>query len=219
MTDNGWLDRRAAEGQREAFREALAKPLAETPPFAAFQKAMRHIYPHVYPVGGLLLDVGCGAGGYAALVDRLWPKLVYLGCDVSPHMIEFAKEDYGDRFFVCDALNVMAEPEPAIILASSVLEVCRNWQEILSHLLALPFEWLILNRVRVWNDDGPTHVAEYLTGYGTTSIEVAHNQLELTRLIREGGGMLVYAEPYQVEPETVLATMVIEKWPQEPSAP
>lgn len=206
MTDNGWLDRRAAEGQRQAFREALNANLNETPPFRGFRKAMEFIQPK----SGLLLDVGCGAGGYAALVDKYWPQLDYLGCDISNYMIEFAREDYGDRFFVCDVMDLDRGAE--IILGSSIVEVCPDWQAVLSHLLSLPFGSLILSRARVWHD--PEHATTeqfYITGYGTTSFEVTHNKKELTDAIAEGGGLVTFCYAYQVEPDTSLLTMVVEE--------
>lgn len=207
MTDSGWLDRRAADGQRRAFREALNRPLDETPPFVGLMKAMEWIHPE----HGLFLDVGCGAGGYAALVDRRWPQLHYLGCDISPHMIEFAIEDYGERFFVCDVMDLDVGAD--IILGSSIVEVCPDWKSVLGHLLSLPFTWLILNRVRVWHDPvRPTAERFYTTGYGTTSFEVIHNLGEFTDLITQGKEKTAWCYSYQVDPGSALLTMVVEKW-------
>jgi SAM-dependent methyltransferase len=195
-----------ADKQREGFRIALASPMEKTPPFRGLTHAMLYIKPK----SGTILDVGCGTGGYAALIDRLWPQLTYTGCDISELMIDYAREDYGDRFFVSDALDLVYGAD--IILASSIIEVCPNWREVLAHLLQLPFQWLVLSRVRVWHDDEHPNVEEeYMCGYGVPAFRVIHNEPELTKLIWEGGGILKFCYAYQVEPETALLTMVVEK--------
>lgn len=203
---DGWLDKAYADQQREGFCKDLARPLSETAPYRGFQHAMTHIGPKA----GTILDVGCGTGGYAVLVDRLWSGLTYRGCDISPLMIEYAKEDYGDRFFVCDVLDLHEGAD--IIFASSLIEVSPNWQEILAHLLALPFQWLILSRVRVWHDfEHPTSGRVYECVYGSQVFEVTHNMPELEALIKQGGGVLRFCTTYQVEPLSSLLTMVVEK--------
>lgn len=203
---DGWLDKAYADQQREGFRKDLVGPISEIAPYRGFQHAMTYIGPEA----GTILDVGCGTGGYAALVDRLWPQLTYRGCDIAPLMIEYAKEDYGDRFFVCDVMDL--EESADIILASSLIEVCPHWRKVLAHLLALPFKWLILSRVRIWGNAGsPTAGRVYDCVYGSQVFEVTHNSLELEELIKQGGGAVLFCRAYQVDPLSSLWTMVIQK--------
>jgi SAM-dependent methyltransferase len=214
--DEGWLDPKAAEGQLLLVKEALEKPMWETPHFQAFLDMMKHIF------GGCgcksmsysLLDVGCGVGAYAALVNRFFPAIRYAGCDVSSHMIELAIQHFGmlGHFFVCDALGLDREGSPDIILASSLIEVCPNWRNVLRHLCSLQSKFLILNRVRLWNDpEHPTTENVYTTIYGTPSFEVVHNWETLRAIAQEAGVINTYTIAYQVEPETQLVCLLFEK--------
>jgi len=215
--DNGWLDRRAAEGMLLQVKEELAKPL-ETPPFQAFLDMLGHIGSER---GNSLLDVGCGVGAYAALVDKFHPGIEYRGCDISPHMIEIARREFdpdfgrgrGSRFTVRDALDLQWGAD--IILASSLIEVCPNWRDVLRHLCSLDFKWLILNRVRLWNDpDHPTTERIYTTIYGTPSFEVVHNGHRwgtLRTIPKEAGGINTHTIVYQAEPETRLVCLLFER--------
>ena len=204
--DNGWLDPRAAEGQLLQVEKALKKDPLDVPPFRAFLEAMRYIdIQH-----GTLIDVGCGVGGYAALVDRFFPYICYLGYDISPHMIELARKHFGFRFFVRDALEL--ELGATIILASSLIETCPNWRHVLQHLCSLQFRWLILNRIRLWNDpDHPATERVYTTIYKVPSFEAVHNLGELTELIGQAGAKITHTIIYQAEPETRLVCLLLEK--------
>jgi SAM-dependent methyltransferase len=218
--DKGWLDPKAAEGQLLLARETLQKPMWETPHFQAFLDMMKHI------MGGCscesmsysLLDVGCGVGAYAALVDRFFPHISYRGCDISPHMIEIARREFdpdfgrgrGSRFTVRDVLDLRSGAD--IILASSLIEVCPNWRDVLRHLCSLQFKWLILNRVRLWNDpDHPTTEQVYATIYETSSFEAVHNWETLRAIAREAGVVNTHTIAYQVEPETQLVCLLFER--------
>jgi SAM-dependent methyltransferase len=211
--NNGWLDRRAAEGMLLLVEEALEKPVEETPPFKAFLDMMEHIGLE----RGTLLDVGCGVGGYSALVDRFYPGIEYRGCDISPHMIEIARRKfdhiklgYVSRFVVRDALKLQRGAD--IILASSLIETCPNWRHVLRHLCSLDFQYLILNRVRIWNDEGrPALERIYQTIYKTGSFEVIHNWGELAQLTWDAGVANTHTIAYQVEPETQLVCLLFEK--------
>lgn len=166
---------------------------------------------------GSLLDVGCGVGAYAALIDEFFPGVEYRGCDISPHMIEAARWEYGicsprrkRRFFVSDALSL--ENGADIILASSLIEVCPNWRNVLRHLCSLRLKFLILNRVRLWNDPGhPTTERIYTTIYETPSFEVVHNWETLRAVAQQAGAVNTHTIPYQVEPETQLVCLLFEK--------
>lgn len=64
---------------------------------AAFAATRRRIQPGVrriienLPVGGRLLDLGCGSGALALELDRRWPTGSYLGLDASPVLLAEAR--------------------------------------------------------------------------------------------------------------------------------
>ena len=210
IPDSGWLDRQAAEGQARLVLEELARPLAKTPPYEAFVNVMAHI-----PAPRDLLDIGCGVGAYYELLHRYYPSVGYRGCDISPEMIRLAKETFepevrlgrSNHFFVDDAMDVCTGAD--VILASSLVEVCPNWRDVLRHLFSLDFRYLILSRVRIWSDVGrETRERTYETIYTTTSFEVTHNWPELTRLIWDAGGVIDHTQVYQVDPDSLLCSLL-----------
>lgn len=208
--DEGWLDPRAADGMLALAIADLAKDPDKTPPFRAFLQIMEYVLPTLPDFWQVtLLDVGCGVGHYAVLCDRhLSGKVFYQGCDISPHMIDRARNLAGDRFFLADALSLKLRAD--IILASSLIEVCPNWEEVLAHLIKLAHFWLILARVRVWKDaDHPTTIRTYETIYSTTTTEVVHNRDELFGVIARANGHVKLTVPYQIDPEFYLCSLAI----------
>lgn len=209
--DEGWLSLSAAEGMRALTQKEAEQDPFDVVPYRAFLEMMRHIFRDGIPDDGVtsLLDVGCGVGHYYRIVNTFYPFIEYIGCDLSRHMIEFARQDYGQRFFVSDATALAVGAE--IILASSLIEPCPNWREVLAHLLSLDFQWLILHRVRVFNVEHLTEERTYTTIYGTDTFEVVHNYPELLYLIADGGCKVTHIIQYQVEPETQLLCLLVEK--------
>jgi SAM-dependent methyltransferase len=97
---------------------------------------------------GSVLDVGCGPGTNAALFEGL----DYLGVDLSPEYVEYARRRYGDRFAVVD---VRSDSLPGhdrfdFILVNSLLHHL-DTPTVRSTLRA------VANRL---NDDGHVHVVD-----------------------------------------------------------
>ena len=211
--DRGWLDKRAAEGMLKLVNEALASGVGKLPPVRGFLGAIDYIRTRE-PVEDWLtmLDVGCGVGMYSQIVDLFCPRIDYVGCDFSLHMVKLARERFPkSAFFVANARHPI-QGWYDIILASSFVEVCgTEWRKVLANLLGSEVTWVILNRIRVRNDPSQsTQVREYVTLYNTTSWDVVHNWPELEALAQEHGGTFVFAKAYQVEPETSLMCYVVE---------
>jgi SAM-dependent methyltransferase len=56
------------------------------------QPGWRRLLPFL-PEQGRLLDVGCGHGRLARLLDQRGPRLAYVGVDSSPHLLAIARAD------------------------------------------------------------------------------------------------------------------------------
>ena len=93
-----------------AFYAAFARPFADSRSLA--DPALTSILPHI-PQRARVLDVGCGNGRLAALLDRERPGTVYVGIDAVPELIEVACAQTADlknitsQFYVAD----IAEPD------------------------------------------------------------------------------------------------------------
>jgi tRNA (uracil-5-)-methyltransferase TRM9 len=71
-----------------AFYAAFARPFAASRP--ASDPALACILPYI-PRRASVLDVGCGNGRLAFLLDRERPGATYVGVDVVPELIELAR--------------------------------------------------------------------------------------------------------------------------------
>ena len=210
---NGWLKESAATGMRKLVHgEKSQRHPRQVPPWSAFLDVMAHIKLN----GDLgsnptLLDAGCGVGAYAWLVDDYYPGFQYRGCDISPSMIEYARRDYGDRFFVADMLDL--EQGADVILVSSVIEACPLWRAAVRHLLTLDFQYLLLHRVRIWNDCSRESDESYhqMPLYGISTFIVFHNRDELLDLIENAGGKVTRMLVYQMEPQFSLCSLLIRR--------
>ena len=85
------MDRTTAErllALNRAFYAAFARPFAASRPVS--DPALICILPHI-PHRASVLDVGCGNGRLAALLDRERPGVTYVGVDAVPELIEEAR--------------------------------------------------------------------------------------------------------------------------------
>ncbi len=87
------------------FYAAFAQPFADSRSLSA--PALTSILPHI-PQRARVLDVGCGNGRLARLLDRERPGATYVGIDAVPELIEVARaqtadlENVASRFHVAD---------------------------------------------------------------------------------------------------------------------
>ncbi|MBU0702666.1 MAG: class I SAM-dependent methyltransferase [Chloroflexi bacterium] len=99
------------------FYAAFARPFAASRPVS--DPALTAILPHI-PQRARVLDVGCGNGRLAFLLDRERPGATYLGVDAAPELIEAARAQAGQL------ANVAAE--------FRVADVARaKWNEMLDN--------------------------------------------------------------------------------------
>lgn len=52
--------------------------------------------------GCSILDVGCGQGTLNGFLKKKFSNFQYTGIDITPKMIQYAKEAYPDAEFICD---------------------------------------------------------------------------------------------------------------------
>lgn len=85
--DKSTIDRLLALNR--AFYAAFSRPFADSRSLS--DPALTAILPHI-PSRARVLDVGCGNGRLAVLLDRERPGAAYIGIDALPELIEMALE-------------------------------------------------------------------------------------------------------------------------------
>ena len=81
-----------------------------------------------------MLDVGCAAGGFSAVVKAFNPDIRYLGVDVVPAFVAAARADHPDaEFAVGDGVHFATPPGSfELAHASGVLHMNLRFREIIA---------------------------------------------------------------------------------------
>jgi SAM-dependent methyltransferase len=159
-----WQSEAVARQMVRLTEQQLAAP-EEVAPYRAFLTAIQNLQEHdQLPEPARLLDVGCGAGAYADLVDRYFPgRFEYTGADYSDEILAAARQRAPSRRF--ERLDILADGVPPgyhVVLASALIDVIADWEPALDCLLAAGAPYVLLHRQRI--TDGPSRV-EVARGY------------------------------------------------------
>lgn len=197
MNDSWRLDK-VAKAQATLVKTELERP-EFVPPYANFIKAMQFIYPQSYMS---FLDVGCGAGGYAQLIERYFPKVVYTGTDFSPAMIKEARKlNHQARFEVREFLeNDFGKYD--VVMESSSVEYAGAFPA-LEGMLTRCKGRVILHRLRLTLEK--SHFFNEPTYCGESATHFMWNLDELKNCVSKFG-QIVFATEWDGQ-----MTMVVQK--------
>jgi SAM-dependent methyltransferase len=211
------LDPWALRRYRESWRsDAVARQMArlteqqlaapeEVPPYRSFRTAITRLLERDrLPERARMLDVGCGAGAYAVLLDRYFPnRFEYTGADYSKEILAIARRRAPSHSF--EHLDVMADGVPAgydIVLASALIDVIADWEPALDRLLASDARYVLLHRQRI--TEGPSRV-DVTRGYrGQHTYATRLNLADLDRIARRHGRLIADSVPVEGEVSTFL---------------
>lgn len=89
---------------------------------------------HVVDNSMSLLDVGCAAGGFSKIVREFNPAITYTGVDISPRMIEEARQRFpGDDFRVINGSILPFEDNSFdAVISFGVLHMAETWKALLA---------------------------------------------------------------------------------------
>jgi SAM-dependent methyltransferase len=177
---------RGGEGWHTADVAAQMVELTELqlrdPEAAAPYRAFLRLLPTILDDGALpspasFLDIGCGAGGYAELLERYAPgRFEYVGADESEEILAAARARLpGVRFERRDLFEPGAVDGFDVVLASALLDVLPKPEDALDALLRSDGRWVILHRQRVGRS-GVAVVAGY-RGQRTPEATISPEQL------------------------------------------
>jgi len=96
-------------------------------------RSERFFLPDVLQQVGSMLDVGCAAGGFSAVVRAINPAVRYVGVDVVPAFVESARADYPDaEFHVSDGVHFSTPPGSFdLVHSTGVLHVNARYEEMI----------------------------------------------------------------------------------------
>jgi SAM-dependent methyltransferase len=101
-----------------AFYATFARPFADSRSLA--DPALTAILPYI-PLRARVLDVGCGNGRLALLLDRERPGVLYVGIDVVPELLEMARTRTADLKNITSQFHIVDITQP-------------NWSSVIGSL-------------------------------------------------------------------------------------
>lgn len=128
-----------------AFYADFARPFADSRSFS--DPALTSILPHI-PQRARVLDVGCGNGRLALLLDRERPGATYIGIDAAPELIEVARTQAADFENVTSQFHIVdiTRPDWSLVIGSLFIDtvVCLA---VLHHIPGFDMRLQVLRKV------------------------------------------------------------------------
>jgi trans-aconitate methyltransferase len=194
---HSWRSAAVADQMLELAERQLAAPAA-VPPFAAFVELLQPILGDAtLPSPARFLDIGCGVGAYADLLDEHAPgRFAYVGADDSEEVLAAARRRRPASVF--ERRDIWAPGALSgfdVVLASALLDVLPDPDRALAALLRAEARWVILHRQRIGRRG--THVA-VVGGYrGQTTYSTSMRREALESAGAAAGRRVVASVPVE----------------------
>lgn len=206
-----WNDA-TARRQDRAWGQIVAEAKAGRP-----RHDVEALYDALDPLvseGTTLLEVGCGGGYYSEIMAHRYPTLVYRGLDLSPAMIEVAREHYPQTEFVVGSAYDLpyADSSIDIVMDGVALIHMPDWRLALTQYARVARSHVVLHGLTVSDSSPTTQFAKY--AYGQPSLELAFSRSDLLEACRGLGLTQTRVIPgldYDLEKFLGIAT-VEESW-------
>lgn len=173
-----------AQRQDRAWQPLVAAAMAGNP-----REDIVSLYDALDPLDDLaeLLEVGCGGGYYSEIVTHRYPATHYRGLDLSPAMIDLARQLYPSRdFIVGSAYDLPYEDRSqAVVLDGVALIHMPDWPRAIHEYARVARGHVVLHGVTVSDSAPTTQFAKY--AYGQPSLELLFSRAELTSVCAAEG--------------------------------
>jgi ubiquinone/menaquinone biosynthesis C-methylase UbiE len=182
------------------------QPLVEQAKAGHARKDIVALYEALDPLGDVpeILEVGCGGGYYSEIVAHRYPGAYYRGLDISPSMIELAREHYRDREFVVGSAYELPYQDfsQAVVVDGVALIHMPSWQLAIAEYARVAKEHVVLHGLTLSDSAPTTRFAKY--AYGQPSLEYVFAREDVVaaclavglELIDEVGGLDYDLEPF-----------------------
>jgi SAM-dependent methyltransferase len=194
LATEGWCDGEVAATQHAAFQPLLDE-LRQGRPRRDFQVAADAVR-----ATGLerptVLEVGCGSGYYAEVFRLLLNGgLVYEGADVSPAMIDLARQTQpGIDFHVADACSLPFESGRFDVVFNGVsLMHIPEWRKAVAEARRVSRRFVVLHTVPLLRHRATTWMTK--NAYGRPCVEIIFNEAELLGVLAAAGLRVVQSWP------------------------
>ena len=99
-----------------------------------YQQNMPNLVELTQHISGRVLDFGCGAGNFTALLQS--PTRIVEGCDTSPRLVDIARVNYPEiNFTTCDAIgNIQTTSSYSLVVAKLVFHYVENLETTLQSI-------------------------------------------------------------------------------------
>jgi SAM-dependent methyltransferase len=148
---DSWKSREVAAQMVELTNRELERP-ETVPPYRSFKELLQLLVDEPeLPAPARFLDIGCGAGAYAELLERWAPgRFDYLGADYSEQIVHAAQARFPNKTFERrDLFEPGALQGFDVVFASSLVDVLAQYDDALDTLLAADAPWILLHRQRI----------------------------------------------------------------------
>ena len=97
-----------------------------------------------------MVDIGCGVGAIAGLLEKEELANPYLGIDFSENMVQCASEHWkAHEFKVGDVMNLDVIRDNDILLCNGLLDIMPNGVESLNKILSYRAKYVLLSRINI----------------------------------------------------------------------
>tara|TARA_R110002051_G_scaffold213190_1_gene278177 strand:- start:90 stop:701 length:612 start_codon:yes stop_codon:yes gene_type:complete len=141
-----------------------------------------------------VVDVGCGAGVYCNLCEKL--NIDYIGYDYSSSAIELAESTWGGDFNCLNYKDLTEDhiTETDLVVANALFDVLPNGNEALETLLKLKPKRLLAQRVRL--TEKKSYCEEY-AAYDIMTYKFFHDSDELFATLKAHNYTVDYTRLYE----------------------
>jgi ubiquinone/menaquinone biosynthesis C-methylase UbiE len=177
----GWQHPGVAEAQRAAFEPLLEQMITGSP--RADFRALANALETTGMNNPEIIEMGCGSGWNCLVLETLYKRpFRYTGLDVSPRMIDLARQDYPRyTWTVGNALSAeFPDKSFDILVSGTVLMHVADYRQAIRESARLARCWCIFHTVPVLKHRPTTFLRKL--AYGQPAVEIILNERELLSL-------------------------------------